>query len=179
MTEPLTKQQQKLVEENHNLIYDFAYRKNLPIDEYYDILAIGLCMAAKIYDENKGKFSSIANCCMKNEVGMYWNHIKRKSSVPSEATISFDAPVYDDKNVSEYVIGYASHDTTYDNVLSSLIVEELNELLTEKEKMVVKFLVKGLTQKEIGKKMNCKQQAICYHVQKISSKFTNYLNKYN
>ena len=42
----LTAEQQQLVIENHNLIYDFAKRKNLIIEEYYDILAIGLCNAA-------------------------------------------------------------------------------------------------------------------------------------
>ena len=42
----LTPEQQKLVTDNHNLIYSLANAKNIDLDEYYDVLAIGLCKAA-------------------------------------------------------------------------------------------------------------------------------------
>ena len=63
----LTLDQQRIVSENHNLIYSLANKKNINLDEYYDVLAIGLCKAAMIYNENKSKFSTLAFTCMLNE----------------------------------------------------------------------------------------------------------------
>ena len=60
MEKQLTSKQKELVEVNHNLIYKFASIKNVSIEEYYDILAIGLCKAAMAFDENKGKFSTVS-----------------------------------------------------------------------------------------------------------------------
>lgn len=46
-------EQRKLVENNHNLIYAILHKYNLPIDEYYDVAAIGLCKAAITFDAEK------------------------------------------------------------------------------------------------------------------------------
>ena len=50
----LTKEQKELVENNHKLIYYYIHKNGLSLDEYYDILAIGLCKAALNFDESKG-----------------------------------------------------------------------------------------------------------------------------
>ena len=55
----MTKEQQKLVEENHGLIYSFLAKHNLPIEEYYDLAAIGLCKASITY-QNETTFSTYA-----------------------------------------------------------------------------------------------------------------------
>ena len=54
--EHLTSTQQKMVEENHNLIYGMAHKYKINLDEYYDVLAIGLCKAAMTFDETKDSF---------------------------------------------------------------------------------------------------------------------------
>ena len=66
---PLTDEQQKLVEANHNLIYFLLKTYKWTIDKYYDIAAIGLCKAAQRYDESRGvNFSTYAMRVMYNEV---------------------------------------------------------------------------------------------------------------
>ncbi len=68
MDDALSKDQQDLVSDNHNLIYSYANKMNLDINEYYDLLAIGLCKAAKMYDPNRGyAFSTYAYFVMRNE----------------------------------------------------------------------------------------------------------------
>ena len=59
---------EKIVEENHNLIYAFLNKCHLPTNEYYDLAAIGLCKAAKTWDCDRQKFSTYAYTCMFNEV---------------------------------------------------------------------------------------------------------------
>ena len=57
----LTPEQQKLVEENHDLIYHMLNYHRLNHEDYYDIAAIGLCKAALIFKKpKKVQFSTFA-----------------------------------------------------------------------------------------------------------------------
>lgn len=181
----LTKAQQELVSKNHNLIYSFAQQKKLALDDYYDLLAIGLCKAAKIFDKNKGEFSSVAYECMYNEVKMYWGYISKKTSVPEEMILHYDqvslgidhAHSDEGDNSGSNILYYLADTTSvYDIVADNTMLEILINLLTEKEKIVVQFLMQGFTHKEIAAMMNCKRQNITYFVAQIRKKFTHYFN---
>lgn len=54
----LTTEQQKLVEENHKLIYWYINSNNLEFSEYYDLLAIELCNTAMKYNPERGSFAT-------------------------------------------------------------------------------------------------------------------------
>ena len=58
----MTEEQKKLAEDNHNLIYFYARKYHMSkqdFEDMYGILAIGLCKAARDYDESRGRaFSS-------------------------------------------------------------------------------------------------------------------------
>lgn len=56
----LTEAQQKLVADNEKLIYYALSKFGYPLDEFYDVGAIGLCKAAKIYNPKKGSFANTA-----------------------------------------------------------------------------------------------------------------------
>lgn len=45
---------QTLATENHNLIYGYAHKYQLDLDEYYDLLAIALMEAVEMFDIEKG-----------------------------------------------------------------------------------------------------------------------------
>ena len=74
----LTKEQQQLVEDNHNLIYSYLHKRHLPIDstfDFYGDAALGLCTAAHIYNPSLGfKFSVLAYKAMETEIN---NSLKR------------------------------------------------------------------------------------------------------
>lgn len=169
MSEQLTKQQQQLAESNHKLIYKFANQKNLAIDEYYDILAIGLCKAAKIFDENKSKFSTIAYRCMENEVKMYWTSNTRKHIVPKDMVSSYDGNDY-------LLVNYTNTHSVHDIVASNIILRKFLNTLTEKEKIIVKLLIIGLTQSEIAIRINCTRQGVSHYIQKIRKRWIMYSN---
>ena len=79
----LTHEQQELAAENHNLIYRFAQTMAIDVEEFYDILAIALCKAAKTFDKSRGlRFSTLAFQCMKNEYNMYWRRELNSKPVP-------------------------------------------------------------------------------------------------
>ena len=86
--------QQEIVANNHNLIYFMCKKYNLDIEEYYDVLAIGLCKAAKSFDYNKSKFATYACTCMLNEVKMS----RRKNKIE---TISLNNQIINDDSQIE------------------------------------------------------------------------------
>ena len=171
--EYLTDEQCKLVEKNHNLIYSFASKKNLIADEYYDILAIGLCNAARGYNVSKGyKFSTYAFVCMNNELNAYWRSIQKKTAIPKDATLSYDVKYDDDTNGFMNSLIECS---TYDETICNIALDELIKRLNSNEKFIIKNLMNGCTQKEISDKMNCTSQNISLYVKRLRSKVTNVL----
>lgn len=172
---PLTKQQQELVETNHKLIYKFAIKNNLPIDEYYDILAIGLCKAAQIFDKNNGAFSTIAYRCMANDVKNYWRHLSIKSAVPSGMVMYYDSPNknmhYEPVEPVSVLDCIASDSCTHDAAINNVVVSDLFGLLKEDEKLIAKLIMLGMNQTEIAKIAKCTKQNINSKVNKIRKKY--------
>lgn len=54
----LNDEQRLMVEENHNLIYWIIHDRHLDINEWYDLLAIELCLSVVGYQPSKGSFSN-------------------------------------------------------------------------------------------------------------------------
>ena len=100
----LTKEQQKLVEDNHNLIYSYLHKRHLPVDstsDFYGDAALGLCTAAHIYDASLGfKFSVIAYKAMENEV----NYTLRKINKYINCVLLTDELESSDKETSNDLI---------------------------------------------------------------------------
>ncbi|MGI6201618.1 MAG: hypothetical protein ACOYJA_12695 [Christensenellales bacterium] len=85
----LTDQQRQLVADNHNPIYAYLHSKRLPVDDFYDLAAVGLCKAALAYDPARGKFSTLAWQTMSREIG---NEFRVRSTARRTAeVISLDA----------------------------------------------------------------------------------------
>lgn len=73
----------RFIEANHNLIYSFLRNYRLD-DEYYGDAAIGLCKAARSFDDSKGtRFSTYAYKCMLNECGQTMRVENRISRLPT------------------------------------------------------------------------------------------------
>lgn len=167
--ESLTKKQQELVEKNHNLIYGFSEMFHVPIDDYYGVLAIGLCNAAKSYDVKKGKFSTFAYHCMKNEmIKEYCKDNKLKDS-------DYNDTQYEclDENLLLY------GNIPYNKYVEKELYENILSLLTDKERKILYYLYSGTTETEIANKMNCSKQNISYFVKKIRMKIKDILNNKN
>ena len=171
----LTEKQRKLVEENHDLIYGFAKIKHLSIDEYYDLLAIGLCKASMSFDEYKGNFSTLAYTCMENEINGYLRHINKKSSISDNIILSYDSLIVNDEDWCCTLLSKLSYDKSNEELISNAFSYALINALNDKEKIVVKSLLYGMTQIEIAKHLKCKQQNIGHIIKKIKRKWTPYL----
>lgn len=177
--EQLTKQQQDLVEKNHNLIYGFIHNHKLNVEEYYDILAIAVCKAAKMFDGNKSDFSTYAYNAMKKELYKYWRHINRQKFIPDEMILSYNAE-YDNSsnegrsiNLMDYLMDKHS---THDIVIGNMMSEKLISMLKDSEKKVAQYLLIGMQQSEIAKILNCSRQNVNFVIQQIRKKWISYFN---
>lgn len=97
---PMTKEQRKLAEDNHELVYAFLDTKQLSEDLYYDVVIFGYLRAAQEYCEKprlrKRRFSTIAWRKMQCELQNYLRYLasqkRRVTAVSIHDPVSEDSP---------------------------------------------------------------------------------------
>ena len=160
----LTNEQQKLVEQNHNLIYSFISFRNLDLDEYYDLLAIVLCRAAMFYkDDNKTKFSTYVYSAFDLElkrVFAFNNRSKRKTEIPiwsldyeyetEYGIVSLTNLIPDDFDLEEYV----------EECFLKQAMTEIIKTLNDYEYDYLMEFLSGKTLVSIAKEHNCSKQNV-------------------
>ena len=163
----LTEEQKKLVEENHNLIYWFAKKYHVPIEEYYDVLAQGLCMAAYHYDPSKCSFSTYAYLCMNTEMHVEYRKTLRKSEIPQGNIFHYENAwqLSDLIPTNEKTENKVIDRISYENLISLL-----NDISNDKDKEVLNYILNGLTMREIAKIEGTSHQAIHNRMKKIREK---------
>lgn len=163
----MTEVQKKLVEENHNLIYDIIYKYHWELEETYDLCAIGLCCAAMTYDDTKGvKFSSYAYTCMRNEV---MNQFRKSQAQKRNVLLqSLDANIVDTEVCTLHDI--VSNGLSAENELVLLNINDLNK----KELKAVKLASAGYNTTEIGRIMNISQSYASRLLTKAQNKLLTY-----
>ena len=181
----LTKEQQAMVENNHQLIYWFLNKEKLSIEDFYDIVAIGLCKAAIDFDESKGfKFSTLAYRCMRNEVGSYLRSINAKGRAGNNHIISLDTTYFDEEEKIPLIDTISEND--FDSLIENLADNNCNRkyenmvisrlgtldlsLFTKKQSEVIKLLYKGLNKSEVAKILGCSKQNIDSYLKNIRKK---------
>ena len=175
----MTDEQRKMVEQNHNLIYDFLYKQNLDTEEYYDIAAIGLCEAAIKYDSKRSKFSTFAYRCMKSEVNHYHAYNTRKRRIPADHIYSYDILLNDNEEECDSYIDklFESDFNTYEIVEISISFANFSSELNDREKFIIKCFESGLNQTETAKEIGVTQQSVSQSVKKIRNKWNKFKNK--
>ena len=163
----LNEEQKKLVEDNHSLIYWFAKKYHVPIEDYYDVLAQGLCMAAYHYDPSKCSFSTYAYLCMNTEMHVEYRKTLRKSEIPQGNIFHYE-------NAWQLSDLIPTNEKTENKVIDKISYENLtsllNDILNDKDKEVLSYILNGLTMREIAKIEGTSHQAIHNRMKKIREK---------
>lgn len=150
----LTKEQKRLVEDNHNLIYYYCRKNDISIDTYYDVCAIGLCKAAATYDKEQSTFATYALYVINNEVkGIYRKNASRgKQDVQ---VFSYDKILTnnygDECTLLDFII------TEGKDAYESPILTDFNKIWNQRERRIALLLYEGYTQTEISKIIGVKQ----------------------
>ena len=174
----LTEEQKKLVEENHNLIYGFLRMKELEDDEYYDIVAYGLCKAAMKYDSTKGKFSTFAYKYMKTEIVHQIDLDTRKNKIPKNLIYSYDNVINTNPKVTFISMLFDRYD---ENAIDAFISEEnfrqFYLLLKKEEQFIINHFANGYNGTEVANKMDITSQRVYQRIKDIRRKWKEYNEK--
>lgn len=156
----MTEEQKRLVEENHKLIYDYLWKKNLSIEEYYDLAAIGLCKAAITYDGNKAAFSTYAYRCMANEIGCHFRKYYADRHIPDEliGSLQHIIELGDNEVTLEDRIGDAV-DVEEEAIVNDAL-DKFYSRLNDMERLILEMHYAGYTQMEIAKRAGFSQAQV-------------------
>ncbi|MBR1526307.1 MAG: sigma-70 family RNA polymerase sigma factor [Prevotella sp.] len=172
----LTQEQQELAAENHNLIYRFAQAREINVEEFYDVLAIALCKAAKAYDQSRGlRFSTLAFRCMRNEYNMYWRHELNRRHIPPGSIVSYNTLISNESDENSQFLDIIANQTC-DGVNDSgaIEVEEFIETLHPIQRDVLTYLMDGCKVPEIAEKIGCSRQYVYRVRRSIRTLWNNY-----
>lgn len=150
----LTKEESKIVEDNHNLIYGFIQSKGLDVNIYYGLIAESLCKSAMIWDKSKGEISTIFYKIANNDLYREWrknNAQKRQHG----GLLELEEWVESDYSLEEEVVG------------NSLC----EEILSSENGQVVKLRLEGYTQEEIALKLGKNQPQISKILKKVGEEY--------
>lgn len=144
----LTPEQQKLVEDNHNLIYHILRKMNLSDDEFYGIAAIGLCKAAMSYGKsNKVVFSTYAHHVMHAEIKNEFIRLGAKKRTGDTVSLDDLVPGAVDLTVGKTLYGA---DTPYTAAVANEILEAI-DILPIKQRKALESSLQGYSAKEAYK----------------------------
>lgn len=168
----LNNEQRKLVEKNHNLIYQFLIDNKLSHDEYYDIAAIGLCNAAMKYDGSKGiAFSTYAYKTISNTIKKYVIYDKRHTVDTMSYNVT--STVYGDDTEVEYLETFKSNDNTEEENVTKMFFKWFIEYMSLRELQIVYYKTKNYTDTEISKKYGVTHSMISRIWRRIKSAYHN------
>lgn len=165
----LTSTQQKFVEDNHNLIYGAAYKYKINLDEYYDILAIGLCKAAMQFNESKGQFSTFAYQTMLSEYLKVIRHNKIKRAIPENMVVSLNVKIDNGNENPIFIADIIPDDDNMEGTvdLKDYVTFLCSKLERQEDKDIVVLLADGMTQVEIAKSLGVSRQIVGQRVSRI------------
>jgi len=172
----LTIEQQKLVEDNHNLIYFIINKYDLENDEYYDLLALSLCKAALTYKQEVAKFSTYAITIMLKDIKRdkrYWSRHKRNRNEVS--FINLDDTIYESDETYESIIPDFNANKGFSETEIKILLKEFAPKLTTFEKDILIRLLKGETPNTIKDVYGCSRQYIYLIRKNIEKKYLKFI----
>lgn len=156
-----------LIEDNMKLVY-FILNKYYPTfsnnEDLIQCGMIGLCNAARIWDESKSAFSTYAGLAILNEIRRELNKMSKR--IPTFSLNQFVSETEEEVDYLNIVVDEKSED----------FIDEFNfdlfcETLTEREKIVCDGLRNGLSYSQIGEMIGCTKQNITDMKRKIKIKW--------
>lgn len=160
---------ERLIIENEALVYHVLKQMHLysQLEDYYDIGMIGLCKAAKTFDNSKGsKFSTYACICIRNTILMDIRDQKRQCDYYS---ISLQIPVGGEKDeilLEDTISDYELEIDILNKEEKMALIESIRKLNNEDRQMIDLYFWKEMTQKEIARYLKMSQANVSRRIQR-------------
>ena len=193
MKKLMTEEQQQLVIDYYNLIHFVLkrYKNQIPAenyDDYEQVSAVALCLAAMRFNENKGlSFTTFAVPYIEGFIrryrmqNMYPVKFTRgefyKGEGKNATFISLNQPVSESDGSAEFGDLITSEQMFEDDVLFELdVLTALQENFSEEDVKIFKLYFCGYNQQEIAEMKKCSQTCISRKIKKAKKLILNYMN---
>lgn len=151
---PLTPEQSVFAAENHELVIKFLKTKQLPVDDYYDIVIFGYLKAVRDYlsraELRKYAFSTVCWKTMMQSVSNYHKGTMRKKR--NADVISIHSEMYEDGPVLESMLP-VYHDLLA-HLQAELLLHDLATVISEQQMDMVRMRSHGYNIREIARRHN-------------------------
>lgn len=173
----LTDEQRQIATDNHGLIGKYLndHKSTMEYEDWYDILAIGLCQAARSYNPERGAFSTFAYKCMSIEVAKIQRYNNKNRQRFQENILYFNSCI--DEN-GEYCGDYLENQAPRCNSVENKVLSEyiLNEYLRDKRassqvRKILDLSSRGYTQQEIADMIGCTRA----NISRVKKEFEAYI----
>ena len=160
---------ERLIIENEALVYHVLKQMHLysQLEDYYDVGMIGLCKAAKTFDNSKGsKFSTYACICIRNTILMDIRDQKRQCNYYS---ISLQTPVGGEKDeilLEDTISDYELELDILNKEEKMALIESVRKLNDEDRQMIDLYFWKEMTQQEISRYLKMSQANVSRRIQR-------------
>lgn len=143
------------------MIYSFLEKHNLDVETYYDVAAIGLCKAGATHSDPSIQFSTYAYKCMWNMFCTYIRSQKMQKRIPEEEILHYEDMVQSSEceNIKYADFLQAKEDVEKDTI-AKLAWGDMLSSFSLRERQVLKFLMCGYSQTEIGRAIGCTPQNV-------------------
>ena len=155
--QPLTEEQRKIAEENHNLIYSFLHKRKLDIDEWYGDMAVAFVEAVGMWNPGRGALSTIAFVAMGNRYARVLTAERR--SKRQALVQSLDAPLADDTS-STLADVLSDVVSVEDDAVFWAFLEATAAQLTDRQRKIIKLVVAGYDQISIAAQLGISQPQV-------------------
>lgn len=160
---------EKLIIENEALVYHVLKQMHLysQLEDYYDVGMIGLCKAAKTFNNSKGsKFSTYACICIRNTILMDIRDQKRQCDYYS---ISLQTPIGGEKDeilLEDTISDYELELDILNKEEKMALIESVRKLNDEDRQMIDLYFWKEMTQQEISRYLKMSQANVSRRIQR-------------
>lgn len=150
---PLTEEQKRLAELNHDLVFKFLNENGLPEAQYYDVVIFGYLCAAQEYTDNtklqKYSFSTVAWKRMQREL---FNHIKylerKKRDIPTISLSEMKWNIEDSICVEDVI---AIENKLLEELELNLLLHSLASQITQKQMRIIRMRLDGYRMHDIAR----------------------------
>ena len=155
------KEREKFITDNHNLIYKFIHKHNLDLEDNYDLLAIALIKAFDTYEANKNiKFSTYAFKVMRNK---YLNELRKRRRDSLNYAVSIEKEVCENMPLIDTLES--------EEVIKDLCALKTPGSLTNKERLVFSYYLKGYSIMQTARILGVSHQCIEQTIRRIRDKY--------
>ena len=148
---PLTAEQSRIAELNHDLVFEFLNEYNLPESQYYDVVIFGYLCAVQEYCEKpelqKYLFSTVAWKRMRRELSNHTKYLERKKRDFQTVSLS-DIKCGDDASLKT---DEAAENRLLEDLNFSLLLHSLASAITEKQMRIVRMKLAGFRMHDIAR----------------------------